>query len=160
MLILVRLISPAGLRHRNADAGYRRVYRSGLIRRVRYARTSASRSGKNRLAGSFSAAGLVINSALFVVAIATAYVLSQMPRFQAVGLPLSVGVCRSCSTYLQHCASDVQVEHDWMRFRALIMTGTLLAYYRRRSSALVGGGVWALVIQPLLFGFPATVDLF
>jgi O-antigen/teichoic acid export membrane protein len=106
-------------------------------------------------------AGLIVNSALFVVTLVVARVLSRVPHYQASALPLAV----LALTFLLDIPATmrhrmVQVEHDWMRFRALLMIGTLLSLAVAVFIALAGGGFWALVVQPLLFGLPATIDLF
>jgi O-antigen/teichoic acid export membrane protein len=106
-------------------------------------------------------AGLIVNSALFVVTLVVAHILSRVPHYQASALPLAV----LALTFLLDIPATlrhrmVQVEHDWMRFRALLMIGTLLSLAMAVLIALAGGSFWALVVQPLLFGLPATIDLF
>jgi O-antigen/teichoic acid export membrane protein len=54
----------------------------------------------------------------------------------------------------------LESQHDWKRFRILLVLGTVLAALAGLTVAFLGGGVWALVVQVPLLGLPAAVDLF
>src|SRR6185312_13618595 len=54
----------------------------------------------------------------------------------------------------------LEAAHNWKRFRLLVMAGTLLGLGSGLVVGLMGGGVWALIVQPPLFGLPGAIDLF
>lgn len=160
MLILVRLISPM-------DYGVAMLAQSivGFIGVAAFGALSAHalqlRDPKQIDWQAHFTAGAIVNSTLFAVTLIIAFVLSRIPHFQATALPLSIA---ALSFLLDIPAAlrqrMVQVDHDWMRFRALTIIGTLLGHVLALAIAAAGGGVWALIIQPLAFSLPATVDLF
>lgn len=105
-------------------------------------------------------AAVVVNSVLAVLVLALAWVLSSTGRYDNVALPLAalslVFIVEIPGT-LRH--RMVQAAHDWPRFRLLLIAGSLLGSVTGVGIALLGGGVWALVVQPVLFGIPAAFDL-
>lgn len=108
----------------------------------------------------FSAA-LIINTILFLLTILAAGLLSQIEKFSEAALPLailSLVFLIEVPATLRH--TMVQVQHDWLRFRSLTLAGAFLGSIVALIIALLGGGVWALVLPVILFGVPATIDLF
>jgi O-antigen/teichoic acid export membrane protein len=108
----------------------------------------------------FSAAA-VVNSILMVACWIIAVVLSVTKTYQDLALPL-VGMS---SVFIVEIAGTLrirmlEVNHEWLRFRLLLILGTLLSLGVGLLVAVAGGGVWALVVQVPLFGLPAAVDLF
>jgi len=106
------------------------------------------------------AAAAVINGALVLVTLAVAGLLSLTARWAAASLPLAalslVLVVEIPGALRIRMA---QVTHDWLRFRLLLISGSLLGCSAGIVIAMLGGGVWALVVQPVLLGLPAAVDL-
>lgn len=106
-------------------------------------------------------AAVVINTFLFCVTLIIAWGLSFSVRYGNAVLPLaglSVVFLVEIPGTLRHRMLEVQ--HDWKRFRLLVLAGTLLALATGLVVALLGGGVWALVVQVPLFGVPGAIDLF
>jgi len=106
-------------------------------------------------------AAAVINSVLFGLTLAIAWALSFSEHFHRAAGPLAglgaVFLVEIAGT-MRHRMLETQ--HDWKRFRILLIIGTVLALATSLIVAFLGGGVWALVVQPPLFGVPAVVDLF
>ena len=106
-------------------------------------------------------AAVVINSVLFCLTLLIAWALSFSERYQSASLPLAglatVFLVEIPGT-LRHRMLEAQ--HNWQRFRILLIIGTVLAMAVGLLVAFLGGGVWALIIQIPLFGLPAAVDLF
>lgn len=104
---------------------------------------------------------VVLNSVLFALSIAIAGVLLISNRYHSVAAPLAV----AASVFIVEIAATSQnrmleTEHDWKRYRLLAVAGTVLSVSVGVAIALLGGGVWALAVQPPLFGLPAAIDLF
>jgi O-antigen/teichoic acid export membrane protein len=53
----------------------------------------------------------------------------------------------------------LETAHDWLRLRILMLSGVLLGLFAGLTIALMGGGLWALVVQPLLAHVPLATDL-
>lgn len=106
-------------------------------------------------------AAVVVNSSLFCITLAIAAALSLSERYGNAGLPLAglatVFLVEIPGT-LRHRMLETQ--HDWKRFRILLVIGTLLAAVCGLIVAFLGGGVWALVVQVPLLSLPAAIDLF
>jgi len=105
-------------------------------------------------------AAVVINSVLALLTLGLAWLLSFTSRYSGVALPLaalSLLFIVDIPGKLRH--QMVQVAHDWRRFRILLISGSLLGAGAGVLIAMLGGGVWALVVQPILFGLPASLDL-
>jgi O-antigen/teichoic acid export membrane protein len=84
-----------------------------------------------------------------------------IPKYHAAAVPVAflatVFIVEVVGSLRQRM---VQVAHDWRRYRVLVGAGSLLALGVGLMVGLAGGGIWALVVQPPLFGVPAAVDLF
>ncbi len=105
-------------------------------------------------------AGVIINTALVALMLTVAFALSFTERYNSVSWPLaalSLVFIVEVPATLRH--RMLESGHDWVRFRLLLIIGTLLGLAAGLVVALLGGGVWALVVQPPLFGLPAAVDL-
>ena len=108
----------------------------------------------------FSAA-FVLNTLLFTCGLCVAWYLSTTRAYSSASLPLavlSIVFLVEIPASLRH--RMLEVEHDWARFRGLITAGTLLGLGVGIAIGVGGGGVWAIVVQPVLFGLPAALDLF
>lgn len=105
-------------------------------------------------------AAVVGNAALTLVTLGVAWVLSITSHYAAAALPLAV---LSLVFIIEVPATlrlrMLQVAHDWRRYRLLALYGTFLSCLTGIAIALLGGGVWALVVQPIVFGLPAAFDL-
>ena len=105
-------------------------------------------------------AAVVINSVLVLVTLTLAGLLSLTSRYEAAALPLAA---LSLVFVVEIPAAlrirMLQVAHDWRRFRIVLITGGLLSNSTGIVIAFLGGGVWALVVQPVLAGLPAALDL-
>lgn len=108
----------------------------------------------------FSAA-TVVNAALFGLTLLLAWALAATERYGDAALPLAglaVTFLIEIPGTLRHRMLETQ--HEWIRLRLLLIIGTLLGLGIGLTIALLGGGVWGLVVQPPLFGLPAAIDLF
>ncbi len=106
-------------------------------------------------------AAVVINMSLFGLTLLIAFGMALTQRYQAAAAPLaglSVTFVIEIAATLRH--GMLETRHEWQRFRLLLSLGTALGLGCGLALAWAGGGVWALVVQPLLFGLPAAVDLF
>lgn len=54
----------------------------------------------------------------------------------------------------------LETTHDFVRLRLLVLGGALSGLVCGLVVATLGGGVWALIIQPVVAGTPLAVDLF
>jgi PST family polysaccharide transporter len=159
MLILIRLLAPA-------DYGRAALARTivDLLAVVSFG-TFATHTLQTREPAEIDwqahfTAGAVINSALAFLTLGLAWLLSFTSRYSGVALPLaalSLVFIVEIPGRLRY--QMVQVAHDWQRFRILLIAGSLLAAGAGIVIAMLGGGVWALVVQPVLFGLPASLDL-
>ncbi|MCP5148641.1 MAG: oligosaccharide flippase family protein [Pseudomonadales bacterium] len=105
-------------------------------------------------------AAVFINVTLFLMTIIVAWALSSTQRYAGAALPLAA----LSTTFLVEIPATLrnrmlETQHDWVRFRLLLILGTMLALGAGLAVGLLGGGVWALVVQPPLFGLPAAIDL-
>ncbi len=106
-------------------------------------------------------AAFVVNGGLFLLTLLGAWYLSTTQRYAGAALALaglSTLFLVEIPGTLRHRMLETQ--HDWIRFRLLHIMGTLLGLGTGLMIAVMGGGVWALIVQPPLFGLPAAVDLF
>jgi O-antigen/teichoic acid export membrane protein len=159
MLILVRLLAPADygrMALAQTIVGLLAVVSFGtLVTHALQARDPAEIDWQAH----FTAA-VVINSALALLTLGLAWLLSFTSRYSDAALPLaalSLVFIVEIPGALRH--QMVQVAHDWQRFRLLLIAGSLLGAGAGIVIAMLGGGVWALVVQPVLFGLPAALDL-
>lgn len=159
MLVLVRLLSPS-------DYGTAAIAQAiiGFVSVVSY-NTFSLQALQVRDPSTidwqahFSAA-MVINIALGLVVLLVAWGLAYTDQYREVALPLavlSVGFLVEIPGTLRH--RMLETIHDWKRYRVLLMIGTVLALGVGLIVGLMGGGVWALVVQPPLLGLPAAFDI-
>lgn len=159
MLILVRLLSPE-------DYGIAAIAQAiiGFSAVISFA-TFASHALQLRNPAEIDwqahfTAGVVINAALVALTLTIAFALSFTERYSSVAWPLAalslVFIVEVPGT-IRH--RMLESRHDWARFRLLLIIGTFLGLSAGLVVALLGGGVWALVVQPPLFGLPAAFDL-
>ena len=103
---------------------------------------------------------VVQNSTLASLVLATAFALSFTERYHAAALPLAalaVVFLIEIPGTLRH--RMLEANHDWKRFRLLLIIGTFLGLGSGLLVGLMGGGVWALIVQVPMLGLPAAVDL-
>lgn len=106
-------------------------------------------------------AAVVINTTLFGCTLLAAWVMSSTIQYAQAALPLailSVTFLIEIPGTLRH--RMLETRHEWIHLRLLLIIGTLLGLGVGLIIALLGGGVWALVVQSPLFGLPAAIDLF
>jgi PST family polysaccharide transporter len=106
-------------------------------------------------------AAVVINGGLFLAALAAAGETSLFEHYRSAALPLA----GMAATFPIEIAATLrfrmlETRHEWSRFRTLAFLGTAGGLSLGVVLALLGAGVWALVIQVPLFGIPAAIDLF
>ena len=106
-------------------------------------------------------AGVCINSIAVIITLIIALGLSYTETYRNAALPLAVLTL----VFIIDIPASIrqkmtQVNHDWIRYRSLLLIGTLLGSGTALAIAFSGGGVWALVAGPILFGVPAVIDLF
>jgi O-antigen/teichoic acid export membrane protein len=106
-------------------------------------------------------AGAVVNVSLFVLTLFVAGLLSLTTSYAGAAAPLTVlSFVLLIEIPANVRVTMLQVAHEWARLRALNIAGTLLAGAAALAVALLGGGVWALVVSVPLFVMPSVVDLF
>ncbi len=160
MIILVRLLSPA-------DYGTMALVQSIIgMAAVFSFQTFSSHALQLRDPSEidwqthFSAA-IAINSLISILVLLIAAALWFFDTYRGVSAPLAalsiVFVIEAPGT-LRH--RMLEANHLWGRYRSLLILGTLLGLVSGLIVAILGGGVWALVIQPAMFGIPAVIDLF
>jgi teichuronic acid exporter len=159
MLILVRLLTPA-------EFGTAALAQAivGLVAVVSFATFSGhTLQARNPSEIDWQAqftASAVINTAVAVLVLSIAYALSFTTRFVDAALPLAalamVFIVEIPATLR---ARMLEVAHDWKRFRVQLIIGSFLGLGSGLIVALMGGGVWALIIQIPLLGLPAAFDL-
>jgi O-antigen/teichoic acid export membrane protein len=106
-------------------------------------------------------AGAMINLSLFVLTIFVAGLLSLTKSYAGAAAPLAV----LSLVLLIEIPSNLrftmaQVAHDWARLQALLFAGTILGAVAALAVAMLGGGVWALIVPVPLLVAPAAFDLF
>jgi O-antigen/teichoic acid export membrane protein len=102
----------------------------------------------------------VLNIAIATLVLALAFGLSFVDHYREVAPPLaalSVVFLIEIAGTLRH--RMLEVEHNWKRFRLMLIFGTFLGLSTGLAVGLMGGGVWALIVQPPLLGLPAAIDL-
>ncbi len=106
-------------------------------------------------------AAAVVNSAAFIVTLLVAALLSRTAKYAGSALPLTVlAVVFLIQVPAIIRQTMVQVAHDWARTRGLIIAGAALSNIVAVGIALSGGGIWALVMGPVLNVIPPALDLF
>ncbi len=106
-------------------------------------------------------AGLLINSVAALIVLAIAAVLFELENYAAVAAPLAVlSILLLIEVPATLRYTMIQTAHDWVRLRTLALIGTVIGLITSIAIAAAGGGVWALLAGPILFGIPAVIDLF
>jgi len=103
----------------------------------------------------------VLNTVLAGLLLVLAFGISFSQQYREAALPLaalSVVFLVEIPGTLRH--RMLEAHHDWKRFRLLLTAGTLLGLGTGLIVALMGGGVWALIVQVPMLGLPAAIDLF
>lgn len=160
MLILVRLLTPA-------DYGTAALVQAfvGVFSVISFG-TFSSHALQQRnpdeidWQAHFTAAA-VLNTAIAALVLAVAFGLSFVDRYRDAALPLaalSVVFLIEIPGTLRH--RMLEAHHDWKRFRLMLIIGTFLGLGVGLAVGLMGGGVWALIVQIPMLGIPAAVDLF
>lgn len=159
MLVLVRLLSPEDYGRvalAQTIIGVVSVFSFGTL----ILHALQDRNPDNIDWQSHFSAGVVINSILVILVLSIAVAISSSATYEKAAAPLaglSVLFVIEVVGTLRHRMLEVQ--HDWKRFRILLILGTALALVVGILVAWLGGGIWALVVQPPLFGLPAAIDL-
>jgi O-antigen/teichoic acid export membrane protein len=105
-------------------------------------------------------AATTIHIVILAFVLLIAWGLTFTPQYREAALPLAaLGVVFLIEIpgTLRH--RMLEVNHDWKRFRMLLTIGTLLGLGSGLAVGLMGGGVWALIVQPPMLGLPAAFDL-
>jgi teichuronic acid exporter len=101
-----------------------------------------------------------INLALFVLTALVAAALFRSDDLRQISFPLAflaLTFLVEIPATLRHRMLESQ--HSWLRYRTLLLVGTALGLGVGLFLGYLGAGVWALVVQPVLFGVPAAIDL-
>lgn len=159
MLILVRILSPTD--YGTASLAQAMVGVASVISFNTFSGHALQKRNPNEVdwQAHFTAAA-VINTALAMLVLTVAFAASFTTRYAQVALPLAalavVFIIEVPGT-LRH--RMLESAHDWKRFRLLLLIGTLLGIGSGVLVALMGGGVWALIVQVPMLGVPAAIDL-
>jgi O-antigen/teichoic acid export membrane protein len=159
MLVLVRLLSPA-------DYGTAALAQTiiGVLSVISVATFSGHalqiRNPEEIDWQAHFTAATAINGALAALVLVLAYGLTFVQSYHEAALPLAamavVLIVEIPGTLRQRM---LETAHDWKRFRLLFMVGTLLGLGFGLAVGLMGGGVWALVVQLPMLSLPAAIDL-
>ena len=160
MLILVRLLTPA-------DYGAAALAQAvvGVVSAISY-QTFSTHALQIRnpddidWQAHFTAAA-VLNVVLAGLVLVLAFGLSFAERWREAAPPLaalSVVFLIEIPGALRH--RMLEANHDWKRFRVLLIIGTFLGLAVGLGLGLMGAGVWALILQIPMLGLPAAIDLF
>ena len=160
MLLMVRLLAPS-------DYGTMALAQSilGLLSVVSFATFSMHAlqvRDPSRIdwQAHFTAAA-AMNAFVFALTLVVAAGLSFSGLYHEAALPLAalglVFIVEVPGT-LRH--RMLESAHDWKRYRVLLIIGTLAALGAGAVVALLGGGVWALVLQVPMLALPGAIDLF
>jgi O-antigen/teichoic acid export membrane protein len=159
MLVLVRLLTPA-------DYGTAALAQAifGVVSVVSYATFSGYalqlRNPDDIDWQAHFTSAAVMNTALVGLVLLLAFGVSFSEQYREVALPLaalSVVFLIEVPGTMRH--RMLEAHHDWKRFRLLLIIGTLLGLGSGLLVALLGGGVWALIVQVPMLGLPAAIDL-
>lgn len=160
MLILVRLLTPA-------DYGTAALVQAivGVFSMVSFG-TFSSHALQQRNPDEIDwqahfTAATVLNTAIAALVLALAFGLSFVDRYREAALPLAalaIVFLIEIPGTLRH--RMLEVHHDWKRFRLMLIIGTFLGLGVGLAVGLMGGGVWALILQIPMLGIPAAIDLF
>jgi len=160
MLILVRILSPT-------DYGTAALAQAaiGLLSIISYSTFSVHalqvRDPSTIDWQAHFSAAVAINTCIFLLTIIIAFGLFYIPAYKGLALPLAaLGVTFLIEIPGTLRARMLEANHDWKRFRTQLMIGTMLGLGSGIAIALMGGGVWALIVQPPMLALPAAIDLF
>lgn len=104
--------------------------------------------------------GFMINVAMGAALIGVGAILAEIPTYAAAA-PL---VCALAAAMLLDLLGNlrfmmVQTQHNWARFRLLLLSGALLAMVVSIGAAWLGAGAWSLLAGTVLLNVPAAIDL-
>lgn len=106
-------------------------------------------------------AGAVVNACLAILALLVALIIAGIEKYAAVAAPLAalsiLYLIEVPATLRQRM---LEVHHEWLRLRTLVLTGGLIGLAVALVLAFLGAGYWALLAPPLLLGVPSAIDLF
>ena len=103
----------------------------------------------------------MLNTGLAALVLVLAYCLSLIEIFAAAALPLAfLSLVLVFDIAASMRVRMLQAAHEWKRFRILTVLGSVLSSTVAIAIALAGGGIWALIVQPVLALVPAALDLF
>lgn len=106
-------------------------------------------------------AGAVINLFLFILTILVAGLLSLTKSYADAAAPLAVlSLVLLFEIPANLRITMIQVAHDWARLRTLHLAGAILGACVSVVVAMLGGGVWALVVAVPIFVMPGALDFF
>ena len=159
MLILVRLLNPA-------DYGTAAFVQSivGFLSMISYSTFSLHalqiRDPETIDWQAHFSIATVLNGSVFCIVLLSAYGLSFTVTYRDVAWPLAaLGAGFLIEIPGTMRARMLEANHEWKRFRLQLGIGTLLGMSVGLTVALLGGGVWALILQPPMLGLPAAFDL-
>jgi O-antigen/teichoic acid export membrane protein len=160
MLILVRWLTPNDY---GVVAVAQAIY--GLVSVASFSVLSAHAlqardPGKIDWQSHFTAA-VIVNLLLCLLIMLFGWGLTFTERYAAVAVPLgALGLALIVDILSVHRQRMLEVEHDWKRWRILLLVGGVLGLAAGVIIAFMGGGVWALVVQVHIQALPASIDFF
>lgn len=106
-------------------------------------------------------AAIGVNAIASIVTLAIAAGLLMTETYRAAAFPLTALTFVFCVDVMSSIRSRMlESAHDWVRLRVLLLSGALAGLVCGLVVATLGGGVWALVMQPIVAGIPLAIDLF
>ncbi|WP_340644582.1 oligosaccharide flippase family protein, partial [Phenylobacterium sp.] len=160
MLILVRLLTPADYGTAALVQAILGVF-SIVSSNTFYAHALQQRNPDDIDWQVHFTSAVVLNAGIAALVLVLAFGLSLVDRYSVAAAPLAalaVVFVVEIPAGLRH--RMLEVRHDWKRFRLMLVIGAFLGLGVGLAVGLMGGGVWALIVQIPLGGLPAAIDLF
>jgi O-antigen/teichoic acid export membrane protein len=160
MVILVRLLSPADYGRAAFALAVLGVvsalsFKSVIIHALQFRNPAEIDWQSQFTAGMIINAGAALMMALISAALwGSSTYGSSAPLVAALGIGLLIELPSTLRFTM------IQTAHDWAKYRVLALLGCLFAMGVSIAVAVAGGGAWALLAGPALFGVPAAIDLF
>lgn len=104
-------------------------------------------------------AGTIMNSVLFVLALAAAWFIARNEHYAPAALPIAVNaLVFLLDVPAVQWQRMLMVRHDWARYRILMLAGGLVGTISGIGLGIMGAGIWALAIPPVLAPIPSIID--
>lgn len=160
MLALVRMLTPA--EYGAAALAQSLMALAGTISYQAFSLHALQHRNPNEIdwQAHFTAA-LGVNTFASIVVLAVAAGLSLTAAYKAAAWPLAALTLVFGLDVMSTIRSRMlESTHDFVRLRVLLLGGALGGLVCGLVVAALGGGVWALIVQPVVAGMPLALDLF